>query len=224
MRVLWMALALSCAASLWPGAAGAQTVLGLADVLARAREQAPQIVIARLAVAEARGRVTGASLRLQANPELDLNVGNRESGDTRFTDLQFGINQMFEPGARRAARSAAATALVDQSDVAVEEATREVLRAAALQFYQALYAAERIKLLTASPDLANSIYDVADRRFRAGDLAVLDVNVARSALARARPSATRLRQTGGRPGRPARAASHRRSVGGGGQPGPCARA
>ena len=186
MRVLWMALALSCAASLWPGAAGAQTVLGLADVLARAREQAPQIVIARLAVAEARGRVTGASLRLQANPELNLNVGNRESGDTRFTDLQFGINQMFEPGARRSARSAAATALVDQSAVAVEEATREVLRAAALQFYQALYAAERIRLLTASADLANSIYDVADRRFRAGDLAVLDVNVARSALARAR--------------------------------------
>ena len=93
---------------------------------------------------------------------------------------------MFEPGARRAARSAAATALVDQSAVAVEEATREVLRAAALQFYQALYAAERIQLLTASADLANSIDDVADRRFRAGDLAVLDVNVARLALARAR--------------------------------------
>ena len=38
----------------------------------------------------------------------------------------------------------------------------------------------------ASADLANSILDVADRRFRAGDLAVLDVNLARSALARAR--------------------------------------
>jgi cobalt-zinc-cadmium efflux system outer membrane protein len=34
--------------------------------------------------------------------------------------------------------------------------------------------------------LARAIYDVADRRFRAGDLAVLDVNLARAALARAR--------------------------------------
>ena len=186
MRVLWMALALAGAASLYPGAAGAQTVLGLADVLARAREQAPQIVTARLAVAEARGRVTGASLRLQANPELDLNAGNRQGGGTRSTDLQFGVNQMFEPGARRSARIAAATAQVDHSAVGVEEVTRDVLRDAALLFYQALYAGERVRLLTASPDLANSIYEVADWRFRAGDLAVLDVNLARSALVRAR--------------------------------------
>ena len=150
MRVLWMALALAVRGVAVAWRRGAQTVLGLADVLARAREQAPQIVTARLAVAEARGRVTGASLRLQANPELDLNAGNRQGGGTRSTDLQFGINQMFEPGARRAARIAAATAQVDQSAVAVEEATRDVLRDAALQFYQALYAAERIKLLTAS--------------------------------------------------------------------------
>ena len=86
-----------CAASLWPGAAGAQIVLGLADVLVRAREQAPQIVIARLAVAEAQGRIAGASLRLQMNPELDLNAGNRQGDGTRSTDLQFGVNQMFEP-------------------------------------------------------------------------------------------------------------------------------
>jgi len=179
-------LAVACAALLWPGAARAQTVLWLADVLTRAREQAPQIVIARLAVAEAQGRVTGASQRLQMNPELDFNVGSRESGGNRSTELQFGINQMFEPRERRDARIAAAGALVDQRAVAVEVAARDVLRDAARLFYQALYAGERARLLAASADLANSILDVADRRFRAGDLAVLDVNLARSALARAR--------------------------------------
>ena len=45
-----------------PAAASGQTVLTLTDVLARAREQAPQVVSARLALEEARGRVTGASL------------------------------------------------------------------------------------------------------------------------------------------------------------------
>ena len=68
----------------------------------------------------------------------------------------------------------------------MEEITRTVLRESALLFYQALYATERVLLLTTSVDLASSIHDVADRRFRAGDLAVLDVNLARAALARAR--------------------------------------
>jgi outer membrane protein, heavy metal efflux system len=186
MRVSCMALALACAASLAPARAGAQTMLGLADVLARAREQAPRIVSARLAVAEARGRAIGASLRLQSNPELDFSAAERRTTTGRWTELQLGANQMFEPGGRRAARIAAATARVDESSITVEETTRTVLREAALLFYQALFATERVRLLAASADLADSIYVAADRRFRAGDLAVLDVNLARAALARAR--------------------------------------
>jgi cobalt-zinc-cadmium efflux system outer membrane protein len=57
---------------------------------------------------------------------------------------------------------------------------------AASAYYRAVYANERIKLLNASQELATSIYATADRRFRAGDLAVLDVNVARGSLARVR--------------------------------------
>ena len=49
------------------GVAAAQSrALTLAEVLARARERAPQIVSARLALEEARGRLVGASVRLQA--------------------------------------------------------------------------------------------------------------------------------------------------------------
>ena len=157
MRISCTAFALVCASWLCSGVAGAQTTLTLQDVLVRAREQAPRVVSARLAVAEAQGRVAGASLRSQINPELDVIGGNRQGNGTRSTDWQIGVNQMFEPGARREARIAAATAQVDQSAVAVEEVTRDVLRDAALLFYQALYAAERLRLLTASADLANSI-------------------------------------------------------------------
>jgi outer membrane protein, heavy metal efflux system len=186
MRVSCMALALACASSFAPARAGAQTVLGLAEVLTRARDQAPQIVSARLAVAEARGRVVGASVRLQSNPEVDFSAAERRTTTGRWTELQLGANQTFEPGGRRAARIAAATARVDESSIAVEETTRTVLRETALLFYQALFATERVRLLAASADLANSIYVAADRRFRAGDLAALDVNLARAALARAR--------------------------------------
>jgi outer membrane protein, heavy metal efflux system len=186
MRVACTALALAGAMSLGPGVASGQTVLTLTDVLARAREQAPPVVSARLALAEARGRVTGASLRLQSNPEIDVNVGNRQGSNQRSTDLHLGATQMFEPPGRRAARIAGATSQLDQGVATAEETTRGVLRDAALWFYQALYATERIRLLTASEELASEILQTADRRYRAGDLAVLDVNLARSSRARAR--------------------------------------
>jgi outer membrane protein TolC len=186
MRVACTALALTGALALGPSAASGQTVLTLADVLAKAREQAPQIVGARLALEEARGRLTGASLRLQSNPDVDVTIGNRQGSGARSTDLQFGASQLFEAPGRRAARIAAATAQLDQGVAAAEGVAREVLRDAASWFYQALFAAERVRLLTASEELASAIVQAADRRYRAGDLAVLDVNLARSSLARTR--------------------------------------
>lgn len=158
----------------------------LAEVLARAREQAPQIVSARLAVEEARGRLLGASRRLQMNPEVEANLGNREGPDTRFTDLEIGFSQSFEPLSRRSARLAGANAAIAQSFADVDETTREVLRMAAGAYFRALHAQERIRLLGATQELAAHVHAIADRRFKAGDIAVLDVNIARASLARVR--------------------------------------
>jgi cobalt-zinc-cadmium efflux system outer membrane protein len=158
----------------------------LAEVLARAREQAPQVVSARLAVEEMRGRLLGASLRLQTNPELEANLGNREGPDSRFTDFEIGLGQRFEPRSRRSARVAGANAAIAQSSANVDETTREVLRLAAGAYFRVLHAQERIRLLGATQDLAANVHSVADRRFKAGDIAVLDVNIARASLARVR--------------------------------------
>ena len=186
MRVRRTALALAGIVFLCPHVAGAQSVLTLADVLARARDQAPQIVSARLAVAEARGRLAGASLRLPSNPDVDVSVGNRDARDGRSTDLQIGAAQSLEPPARRTARVAGATAQVDQATALADETIRDVLREASVSFYQAVYGAERIRLLTSTEELADRVFQSADRRYRAGDIPVLDVNVARSSLGRAR--------------------------------------
>jgi cobalt-zinc-cadmium efflux system outer membrane protein len=156
----------------------------LADVLARAREQAPQIVSARLALEEARGRLVGASVRSPANPQIDAAIGNRNGPDTRFTDFELGFGQAFEPGARRSARIAGANAAIAQSAANVDEVTREVLRSAASAYYRAVHANDRIRLLNAAYELATRVYSTADRRFKAGDIAVLDVNIAKASLAR----------------------------------------
>jgi len=158
----------------------------LAEVLTRAREQAPEIVSARLAVEEARGRLLGASIRLQSNPQIDAAVGNRSGPDMRFTDFELGLGQSFEPGARRSARMASANAAIALGAATVDEVTRTVLRSAAAAYYRALHANDRIRLLNAAFQLASSVYTTADRRFKAGDIAVLDVNIAKVSLARVR--------------------------------------
>jgi cobalt-zinc-cadmium efflux system outer membrane protein len=158
----------------------------LAEVLTRAREQAPQIVSARLALEEARGRLAGASVRFQANPQIDAAIGNRNGPNTRFTDIELGFGQSFEPGARRSARIAGANAAIAQSSANAEEVTRTVLRLAASAYFRALHAHDRIKLLNATYELASGVYSAADRRYKAGDIAVLDVNIARASLARVR--------------------------------------
>jgi len=158
----------------------------LADVLARARAQAPQIVSARLAVEEARGQIVGASVREQSNPDVNVLVGNRHGTSGRFTDMQLGLRQTLDPRPRRTARIDVASALVEQGTAGVDEATRSVLRLAAAAYYRAIHAAARLRLLDRTQELAAGVYTVADRRFRAGDIAVLDVNLARAALARTR--------------------------------------
>jgi len=167
-------------------AAAQGRTLTLAEVLARAREQAPQIVSARLAVEESRGRLLGASVRSQANPEIDASLGRRDGTGVRYTDFQLGLGQSFEPGARRSARIDGANAAIAQSSANVDEVTRTVLRLAAAAYYRAVHANDRIKLLNNTHDLALNIYTTADRRFKVGDIAVLDVNIARASLARVR--------------------------------------
>jgi cobalt-zinc-cadmium efflux system outer membrane protein len=187
MRMGTKTVAVCAVICLYASAGAAQRrPLTLPEILALARERAPQVVSARLALEEARGRLVGASVRLQTNPQIDGAVGNRNGPDTRFTDFELGFLQAFEPGARRSARIDGANAAIAQSSASVDEVTRSVLRSAASAYYRAVHATDRIRLLDASYELASSVFSTADRRFRAGDIAVLDVNIAKASLARVR--------------------------------------
>ena len=180
-----MTAVLGAAVCLQAGTAHAQTIT-FAEALARARERAPDIVSARLAQDEARARLAGASLRLAQNPQIDIGAGNRDGRDGRFTDLEIGVTQMFEPRSRRTSRIAGAQAAIEESSARVDEITRLMLRATGAAYYRALHAESRIALLTAVQEIARSVHAAAERRFAAGDIAVLDVNLARASLGRVR--------------------------------------
>src|SRR4029077_2399495 len=113
-----------------------------------------------------------------------------------LTDFDIGFSQMFEAGGQRPARMGGAEAGVARETATADEAKRVALRAVALAHIRTLYAQERIELLRGAETIGADVLSVAERRNAPGDIAILDVNIAKIALARAR--AARLAAEGER--------------------------
>ncbi|HEX7832039.1 MAG TPA: TolC family protein [Thermoanaerobaculia bacterium] len=159
-------------------------VLTLEGALERARQLSPAILAARMRIDETRGRVIGATLPLAANPTVELE-GGRRSGETSTTDYGVAIGQDFELPSRRRARIDAARAGVAQEEQRARDVERETLREVATSFLRAVEAGERVSAASGGKQLAEEAARIADRRYAAGDVAQLDVNLARTAVARA---------------------------------------
>lgn len=163
-----------------------QTTLTLDQALDMARTRAPVILSARARIEEARGRLKGASIRFQQNPSIGAEAGPRLSSPNNSTEASLALTQELELGGRRKARIAGAEAGVARETADSGEATRRLLREVASSFSRALGAQERVRLLTAAEALAQEFFDIAERRYLAGDVAILEVNLSRTALARAK--------------------------------------
>jgi cobalt-zinc-cadmium efflux system outer membrane protein len=157
--------------------------LTLDEALERARQSAPAVVAARMRIEEARGRVAGASLRFATNPTLDVEAGRR-SGETSTTDYGIEAGQEIELPGRRRARLDAARAGVSQEEQRAREVEREAMKEVATTFLQGLAARERVEAAASGKHLAEEALRIAESRYAAGDVAQLDVNLARTAVAR----------------------------------------
>jgi len=182
-------LAAVCLVILGAPSAEAQSPLTFQQALAMARERAPRVAVARARIDEARGRLAGAQVRFRENPVIDASLGPRWVDTGTVTDYEFGLSQTFEIGNRRDARIAGAEAGVARETAVSEATTRQLVRDVAVAYVRALLAQTRIDILRAAEGVANDARDAAERRFRAGDIALLDVNLARGAAARATSNA-----------------------------------
>lgn len=162
----------------------AQETLTLEQALERARTRAPLILAAKARVDEARGRLTGASLLFQRNPEIDVAAGRRRV--SRRTDFEVGISQTFELGGKRSARIAGANAGVDSALAEEQNTLRLLLADVARAYVRAAAAHQRALVFRAAEQTATDFERSMQRRLDLGDVPVLDVNLARSAAARTR--------------------------------------
>ncbi|RKG98366.1 TolC family protein [Corallococcus sp. CA053C] len=159
-------------------------------VLALARERAPALVEARARVQAARGAVAGAAPLLHDNPQLDLQAGPRRlATGARGTDVAVGLSQPFELGGQQGLRRDAARAGLGREEALLRDAERLVVGEVASAFLRVLHAEERLKLANAALKAADDTVLATGHRFDAGDVPILDVNVARVARARARVEA-----------------------------------
>jgi len=170
--------------SSWPIAAQQGVTLTFNDALDRARQTAPAVVAARLRIEEARGRVIGASLPFSSNPTVEVEAGRR-TGQVSSNDFGVEVGQDLDLPQRRRARIDAAHASVTQEEQREREREREALRDVAMAFLRALESRERADVATSGKRLADEALKIAERRYTAGDVAQLDVNLARTAVARA---------------------------------------
>lgn len=157
------------------------------------RERAPAVLASRARIQEAVGHRAGAAIRFPGNPEIDVQAGPRLSSGSTGTDFEIGVGQSFELGGRRGARIAGADAGIAREQAAADDTLRLVLHDVALAYYRALVAGERLRFIQSVESVAGEILNVAEKRLAKGDLVLLDVNLARSAVARAR-SAVRAAQ------------------------------
>jgi cobalt-zinc-cadmium efflux system outer membrane protein len=185
-RALTAQLALALAASLCHPVLADKLVLTLDEALALARDRAPDVRAARGRIDEERGKVVGARVLLRENPEVELVAGRRDSPATgRSIDARVGVEQTFELGGRRGARIRQATSGVERASAQAADVERQAGRDMASAFYRAVHAEELRELAVSSNSIAEALLATAERRHKAGEIADLDLNLAKVAVARA---------------------------------------
>jgi cobalt-zinc-cadmium efflux system outer membrane protein len=159
--------------------------LRLEEALALARERAPVLAAANARIDEARGRLAEASVRLRENPRVEAGAGHRSSDQDQLA-AQAGVSQAFELGGHRDARIEAAEAGLARASAARDDSLGRLLRGVAAAFHRCLHAEEDVRLARGAEAIAGEVARIAERRHRADDVPILDVNLSRAALSRAR--------------------------------------
>lgn len=173
--VVWLCL---------PAPAHAQVVLTLEDVVARARERAGAVAVANARVGEAEAALLDATPRFREGPVVEGAVGPRLADQGTVTDVDLSVAQQFEVGGKRQARIDGATAAIDRQRAEVEQVARGVAFDAASAFLDAVAIGERVRMLEQADAVSRQLLAATERRYAAGDVAAIDVNLARIDTAR----------------------------------------
>lgn len=168
------------------------------EVVELARSQAPSVRLADADVGIERARRAGARVLVTDNPVLSGGIGSRW-GDERTTDREVSLSVPIQLGGQRSKRTAVADTDIRVAEGRVDDVQRVAAGRAAKAYFEVLFAREMLVLAEERRALADTLVDTARERKQAGDAALLEVNLARGELSRAKSavsSAERLIASG----------------------------
>lgn len=175
---------------LLPRAAASQAPLTAAKAVALALARNAELGAMAAEVRAAASRMEGASLLLQANPELGAALGARASTDSAPLEVQAEVSQQLEIFGQRAARVDIARASQRAAAARLKARRAEIAFEVREAFTRALAAAQFDALARQSVELAEQTARAAELRMNLGDSSKIELNTARVEVGRARREAS----------------------------------
>ncbi|KAF0215402.1 MAG: cobalt-zinc-cadmium resistance protein [Geobacteraceae bacterium] len=131
----------------------------------------------------------GEAVKIKAglfpNPVLDLEgTTGALTGSSSENRVSFGVSQEFLTGGKREKRLAVAESELMRFGSRIKDAERLLLLDVKTGFYDLLLVESRLELAHKSQELNNQLLQITKERLVAGDIAELDVNLARVETAR----------------------------------------
>lgn len=147
----------------------------LAQVIDAARAKNPTLVAAERTLEAVRAQEIQAAVR--QNPNFTLygtNVTLPAEGASNPYAYSLQISRLFELGGKRGDRIAAAKATTAQTAAQLEDQQRQTILQVKMAFTQMLEAKASLQLTTALLDEFQHEVDIAEERYKRGDLAKID--------------------------------------------------
>ena len=167
-----------------------QTVerMTLEEIDGHAMEHAPQITEAAERVGLADAQMEGARIALPDNPTLEGGISNKFLGGYGLRKFEVGVSQSIEIAGQRRTRVASAERYREALRAKVAAARWDVHQQIHVLYYRALVAERRVELHREVAELADKLETTTEQRKSAGEVGLVDLQVARAESARARES------------------------------------
>jgi len=158
--------------------------LTLDQALQEASERSPSLAAQRALLEQAEGRLVTAKT-YPHDPALIFEGANREGAGESSTDHGVKVTQVIEIGGQRRRRVARASAELDSARANFQREERLLAAGVRAMFVEAIRARELLEVEQANTELARSLAEVARKRFEAGSVPQMEVNLAQVQVGRA---------------------------------------
>lgn len=170
--------------TLFSGQALAEEGYTIEKAVQVALERNPELASLKAEVQAADARVQGASLLVQANPELGTSVGRRNTSAGGLVEYDVELSQQVEIFGQRAARIDMATAGHRNAEARLKARRTELAAEVRQVFVRALAADQLVILTQESLTLAQQTVKAAEKKLEAGDGSRIELNTARVEVGR----------------------------------------